>query len=85
MSSANDELALFIRCSATDPNDSEYMLLEYKNQDINGDSNRPRMSDVEAAAAENQIDSYEVRFVLVPYDAVGSHDYAVTFGTLAGK
>ena len=45
LSSANDELSVFIRCSATDPADDEYLKLEYKNQDANGDSNRPYMKD----------------------------------------
>ena len=39
-SSANDELCAFIRCS-----EGENMKLEYKNQDANGDSNRPFVYD----------------------------------------
>ena len=46
LSSANDELSLFIRCSGEyaegQPNQFK---LEYKNQDANGDSNRPYMYD----------------------------------------
>ena len=45
LSSANDELSVFIRCSETDPAGDEYLKLEYKNQDKNGDGNRPYMRD----------------------------------------
>ena len=44
-SSANDELMMFIRCSETDPDSESYMKLEYKNGDVNGDGNRPWVSD----------------------------------------
>ena len=46
LSSSNDELSVFIRCSGEyaegQPNQFK---LEYKNQDANGDSNRPYMYD----------------------------------------
>ncbi len=54
LSSANDELSVFIRCGANSTCDkglagwdgkpySEVILLEYKNQDDNGDGNRPML------------------------------------------
>ena len=46
MASANDELALFIRVSDMHaPGMSEQYKLEYKNQDANGDLNRPYLYD----------------------------------------
>ena len=44
LSSANDELSVFIRCSGNHaPGGSEPIKLEYKNQDANHDDNRPYM------------------------------------------
>lgn len=40
LSSANDELSVFVRCGSSDN-----MKLEYKNQDSNGDPNRPYIYD----------------------------------------
>ena len=40
LSSSNDELSVFIRCA-----EGDNMKLEYKNQDANGDSNRPFVYD----------------------------------------
>lgn len=42
LSSANDELSVFIRCGGEyAPGQANALKLEYKNQDANGDSNRP--------------------------------------------
>jgi hypothetical protein len=46
LSSANDELSVFIRCGEEHaPGQPNQFKLEYKNQDANGDSNRPFMYD----------------------------------------
>ena len=46
LSSANDELSVFIRCSGNHaPGQEQQFKLEYKNLDKNGDSNRPFMYD----------------------------------------
>jgi hypothetical protein len=46
LNSSNDELSVFIRCGGEHaPGQPNQLKLEYKNQDANGDSNRPYMYD----------------------------------------